>query len=93
MASKMFDFPTPLAPATQVNGPKRTSRSTRFLKPDIFILVIMIAPLFSCFPWPRESLIYPHAVFDVIIDDEVQFLVSESVMFGKDVVDSGDDGF
>jgi hypothetical protein len=34
MASKRFDLPTPLGPATQVNGPKWTSTPTRFLNPS-----------------------------------------------------------
>jgi len=34
MASKTFDFPAPFSPAIQVNGPKSTSRSRRFLKPS-----------------------------------------------------------
>ncbi len=36
IASNRLDLPAPFAPATQVNGPKRTSTSTRFLKPDTF---------------------------------------------------------
>ena len=42
MASKRFDLPTPLVPAMQVNGPKRTSTSTRFLKPLTFNRVSMV---------------------------------------------------
>ena len=28
-----------------------------------------------------------HAVFDVVVDNEIQFLVGKAVMFGKDLVD------
>ena len=34
IASNRFDFPTPFGPAMHVNGPKRTSTSTKFLNPD-----------------------------------------------------------
>ena len=34
IASKRFDFPAPLGPAMQVKGPKSTTTSLRFLKPD-----------------------------------------------------------
>ena len=34
-----------------------------------------------------------HAIFDVIIDNEVKFLVSEAVMLGKNFVDFVNDGF
>jgi hypothetical protein len=34
-----------------------------------------------------------HAVFDVVIDDEIQFLVRETVMSGKDTVNFVNDGF
>src|SRR5262249_48265024 len=44
IASKRFDFPVPFAPATHVKGPKRTSTSTRFLKPETFRRV-SISPL------------------------------------------------
>lgn len=30
---------------------------------------------------------YAHAVFDVVVDDEVQLLFSEAVVFGQDFVD------
>src|SRR4051812_10237276 len=36
IASRRLDFPTPFAPAMQVKGPKLTSRSIRFLNPEIF---------------------------------------------------------
>src|ERR1019366_1435619 len=39
IASKRFDFPTPFAPAMHVKGPKRTSTSTKFLKPETLKLV------------------------------------------------------
>src|SRR3954465_15643447 len=39
IASNRFDLPDPLTPAMQVNGPKRTSTSTRFLKPFTLSLV------------------------------------------------------
>ena len=45
MASNRFDLPTPLAPATQVNGPKRTSTSSRFLKPLTFSRVSMTSSI------------------------------------------------
>ena len=44
MASNRFDFPTALGPAMHVNGPKRTSTSTRFLKPFTLSRVIMSRP-------------------------------------------------
>src|ERR1039457_4866437 len=34
MASKRLDLPMPLGPRIKVNGPKRTSRSRRFLNPE-----------------------------------------------------------
>ncbi len=33
-----------------------------------------------------------HAVFDVVVDDEVQFLFRETVVLGEDGVDRGKDG-
>ena len=47
MASKRFDFPTPLAPVIQVNGPNLTSTSTRFLKPLTFSRVSMQCLLYG----------------------------------------------
>jgi hypothetical protein len=41
--------------------------------------------LFPCLP--------PHAVLDVVVDDEVQFLLGKVVVPGKDTIDSVDDGF
>ena len=41
IASKRFDFPTPFKPAIHENGPNRISTSVRFLKPEIFSLVII----------------------------------------------------
>lgn len=34
----------------------------------------------------------PHPVFDVVVDDEIEFLLGEPVVFGEDGVDSVDDG-
>jgi hypothetical protein len=33
--------------------------------------------------------IFAHAVFDVVVDDEVEFLVGEAVMFGQGVSSIG----
>jgi len=41
-ASNKFDLPTPLAPATHVNGPNETSTSARFLNPLTFSRVNMV---------------------------------------------------
>jgi hypothetical protein len=47
IASKRFDLPTPLTPAIQVKGPKRTSTSTKFLKPLTFKrMIIFFPPIF-----------------------------------------------
>ena len=35
----------------------------------------------------------PHVVLDVVVDDEVQLLIVEAVMFGKYAVDFVNDGF
>ena len=35
----------------------------------------------------------PHAVLDVVVDDEVQFLLGESVVLRQLLVDFVDDGF
>src|SRR5262249_51821170 len=42
IASNRLDFPTPFGPATHVNGPKHTSTSTRFLKPETFKRVSIV---------------------------------------------------
>ena len=34
-----------------------------------------------------------HSVLDVVVDDEIQFLVGEAVVFGEDAVDFVDYGF
>jgi len=34
-----------------------------------------------------------HAVLDVVVNDEVEFLLREAVVLGKDFVDFVDDGF
>src|SRR5712692_2890440 len=44
IASKRFDFPVPFAPATHVKGPKLTSTSTRFLKPETLRRVSILSP-------------------------------------------------
>jgi len=46
IASKRFDLPTPLTPAIQVKEPKRTSTSTKFLKPLTFKRMIIVSSFF-----------------------------------------------
>ncbi len=44
----------------------------------------------SVFYYQRSFLLVclpPHAVLDVVVDDEVQFLLGKAVMSGKDAVD------
>ena len=47
---------------------------------------------------PHGSILLPivraaHAVLDIVVDDEVQFLVREAVVFRQHAVDFVDDGF
>ena len=34
-----------------------------------------------------------HAIFDVVVDDEVEFFVGEAVVVGKDAIGLVNDGF
>ena len=45
IASNRLDLPTPFAPAIHVKGPKLTSTSTKFLKPETCNLVSIGDPL------------------------------------------------
>jgi hypothetical protein len=35
----------------------------------------------------------PHAVFDIVVDNEIQLFVSETIMLGEKAVNLVDDGF
>src|SRR5207302_1565170 len=39
------------------------------------------------------SAVTPHTILDIVVDNEIQFLVCEAVVFGEDAVYFVDDGF